>query len=324
MAAPSFTEGNLLRVGGHDFHCEDPPRTTPPGQFPVHKNPDLVENYIATIEELRPSRIVELGINRGGSTALISELARPEKLVAIELDEIPVAILTEYVEREGLTSTVRPHYGVDQSDRSRLAEIMRAEFGSTPIDLVFDDASHLYEQSRSSFETIFPLLRPDGVYVIEDWRCQHRYADSVPADANHLSERQQQAIIRRMEALDADRLAPVVPLAPCAGAGAGTGLVDRRRRRGDRRLRLDGGPPGPRPPRRRDVSRRRPLRRPLLPVGGRNPAMTARWCGRARSGQWVDDAGGEPGAAAQQRRGRHASRQASSPRCTRPRAGSGT
>ncbi len=216
MAAPSFTEGNLLRVGGHDFHCEDPPRTTPPGQFPVHKNPDLVENYIATIEELRPSRIVELGINRGGSTALISELARPEKLVAIELDEIPVAILTEYVEREGLTSTVRPHYGVDQSDRSRLAEIMRAEFGSTPIDLVFDDASHLYEQSRSSFETIFPLLRPDGVYVIEDWRCQHRYADSVPADANHLSERQQQAIIRRMEALDADRLAPVVPLSRLA------------------------------------------------------------------------------------------------------------
>jgi SAM-dependent methyltransferase len=38
-----------------------------------------------------------------------------------------------------------------------------------PLDLVFDDASHFYRFSKVSFETLFPLLRPGGLYVIEDW-----------------------------------------------------------------------------------------------------------------------------------------------------------
>ncbi len=210
--APTFTDTNLLRVGGHDFHCEHPAGTTPPGRFAVLKNPDLVENYIGTIHDLRPARIVELGINRGGSTALLSELARPEKLVAVELNENPVAILDRYIAQEELTDVVRPYYGVDQSDRSRLAEIMTAEFAGAPIDLVVDDASHRYEQSRSSFETLFPLLRSGGLFVIEDWRCQHRFADGLAVGDEHLSDHQRDAITRRLEAIEAGRAGPEVPL----------------------------------------------------------------------------------------------------------------
>ena len=31
------------------------------------------------------------------------------------------------------------------------------------------DASHWLEETRTSFEILFPRLRPGGVYVIEDW-----------------------------------------------------------------------------------------------------------------------------------------------------------
>ena len=41
------------------------------------------------------------------------------------------------------------------------------------IDLVIDDASHMYHPARTSFEAIFPYLRPGGVYVIEDWCWSH-------------------------------------------------------------------------------------------------------------------------------------------------------
>lgn len=37
------------------------------------------------------------------------------------------------------------------------------------MDLVVDDASHFYEQTKTSFQTLFPLVRPGGMYIIEDW-----------------------------------------------------------------------------------------------------------------------------------------------------------
>lgn len=35
--------------------------------------------------------------------------------------------------------------------------------------MVIDDASHTYELTRKSFEILFPLLKPGGLYIIEDW-----------------------------------------------------------------------------------------------------------------------------------------------------------
>ena len=43
---------------------------------------------------------------------------------------------------------------------------------------MIDDASHLYEPSLASFETLFPLLRPGGTYIIEDWKWEHEVVDA--------------------------------------------------------------------------------------------------------------------------------------------------
>jgi hypothetical protein len=74
---------------------------------------------------------VELGIAAGGSTALISLLAQPRKLVACELNEVPVQALTEFIDARRATDVVRPLLRVDQSDCVRLAEIVDAEFCRT-------------------------------------------------------------------------------------------------------------------------------------------------------------------------------------------------
>lgn len=132
-----------------------------------------VEQYLRFLEEVRPRRIFELGIYDGGSTAFLVQIARPDKIVAIDVNERRCAALDEFVASRQLETVVATHYGVDQADAERIIEIADHEFGSEPLDLVIDDASHLVDETRTSFGVLFPRLRPGGWYVIEDWSWAH-------------------------------------------------------------------------------------------------------------------------------------------------------
>jgi hypothetical protein len=132
-----------------------------------------VQQLLALIDELAPSRIVELGIFRGGSAALLAAAARPVKLSAIELETEPVQALERFIEDRDLASVLMQHYGVDQGDAAQLAAAIDADHGDEPLDLVVDDASHLYRETRCSFELLFARLRPGGRYIIEDWGWAH-------------------------------------------------------------------------------------------------------------------------------------------------------
>lgn len=168
-----FTDDQHLRIGECDFFCDDALRSTPPGHLGLMKTREMVEGYTTLCTDPDPRAVVELGINKGGSTAMLAELLQPDRLVAIELDARPARALTEYIERRSLQEVVRPHYGVNQSDQARLRQIIDDELGDAPLDLVVDDASHVYDPTVASFEVLFPRLRPGGRYVIEDWRWQH-------------------------------------------------------------------------------------------------------------------------------------------------------
>lgn len=176
---PAFVDDHHLRIGETDFYCAFPFDDAPEGYLQVMKGRELVERYIALIQELRPRVAVELGIRRGGSTALLSELIKPDKLIALELTSRPAPALRDYVASRDLAEVVRPFYGVDQSDRPRVSQILDEELGARPIDLVVDDASHLYAETRSSFEVLFPRVRPGGRFVIEDWNGRHLLADRM-------------------------------------------------------------------------------------------------------------------------------------------------
>jgi Methyltransferase domain len=113
--------------------------------------------------------IFELGIWDGGSTAFWFEYFRPDKLIAIDyLDRVDDPAFQAYVEDQNLSTKLKTYWRTDQSDRERLRSIVADEF-STPLDLVIDDASHELHATRASFETLFPLLRPGGMYLVEDW-----------------------------------------------------------------------------------------------------------------------------------------------------------
>jgi SAM-dependent methyltransferase len=166
-------DGPHLNVDGVDFLVAlFRADLTTAERFVVWKSQPLLEASLELIDGLQATRIVELGIAQGGSAALFALYAQPEHLVAVDLSPDPIFPLQDLIDRRGLGPSVHVTYGVDQADRSSLGPCL-APFGDEPIDLVLDDASHRFDETLASFNHLFPLLRPGGVYAVEDWDWAH-------------------------------------------------------------------------------------------------------------------------------------------------------
>lgn len=127
-------------------------------------------NIYRSLARLQPKRVLEFGVFQGGSVVFFEKLFQPERLVGIELSTKAIPALEAHLARG---SAIRPYFGVSQSDRPGVEKIIASEFPEG-LDLIVDDASHLYDHSKASFEISFPFLKPGGVYVIEDWAWSHK------------------------------------------------------------------------------------------------------------------------------------------------------
>lgn len=136
------------------------------------KNRGSLADYAKVLPSVSPRNVLEFGIFQGGSPALFSLWLELEKFVGIDISP-PIAAFDSLCRRHGLERTICSHYGVSQTDRAAIESIIRSEFGMSPIDLIIDDASHLYRHSKRTFEIAFPFLKPGGCYVIEDWGWAH-------------------------------------------------------------------------------------------------------------------------------------------------------
>ena len=175
MTSIQWLDDETARIDDVEFVCTARRISSTPDRFFLAKRPDLVSRYARFLEDHNPSTMIELGVLQGGSTAFAALAHHPSKLMAFERSPERVEALDTLLERKALTSTVRVHYGIDQADRSTLHDHLTAEGIGTrqTIDLVVDDASHLVEPTRASFETLFPFLRPGGIYIVEDWAWAH-------------------------------------------------------------------------------------------------------------------------------------------------------
>jgi len=137
--------------------------------FKIKVLTDQYAKFLSLRRDFRPENVFELGIWDGGSVAFWFECFRPKKHVAVDLaTREDSSYFRRYVSSRGLANRIKTYWETDQEDSAKLKQIVAAEF-SGPLDLVIDDASHLYGPTKASFETLFPLLRPGGYYLIEDW-----------------------------------------------------------------------------------------------------------------------------------------------------------
>jgi SAM-dependent methyltransferase len=144
--------------------------------FVFYKTKSLVDQY-AQFWTTRPpflaQNVFELGLWDGGSAAFWFEYFQPRKHVGIDFSQRgDSAYFQRYLAARGLAQRIATYWAVNQSDSAQLRAIVQKEFDG-PLDLVIDDASHMYSPTKASFETLFPLLRPGGLYIIEDWAWAH-------------------------------------------------------------------------------------------------------------------------------------------------------
>lgn len=145
----------------------------------LRKNREITNRYLELAGEFPQCRMVEVGVDRGGSTAFFTKLLQPEKLIALELSNQPVKFISDFLAEHDKEGRVSINWGVDQSDPKVVPGILDRAFGSDPLDLVVDDASHMLVPSTATFEMLFPRLRPGGLYILEYWSGDHLWERQV-------------------------------------------------------------------------------------------------------------------------------------------------
>jgi predicted O-methyltransferase YrrM len=149
----------------------------------VHKPPAFIAKIDMLLQAVAPRRMAEIGVFHGGSTVYWQWQYDLELLIAFE-KEAAAPPLTRYLRRNGLSDRVRVHFGVSQDDAARMRAALLCDLGGELLDVVNDDASHQYAQTRTTVETLLPFVRSGGLYIIEDWAWGHRSTRPVEAWAD--------------------------------------------------------------------------------------------------------------------------------------------
>lgn len=111
-----------------------------------------------------PLRMLEIGVNQGGSLELWRKYLGPEAVI-YGIDIEPDCI-------NSANSGCEVRIG-SQADHGFLETVV-AEMGG--LDIVLDDGSHVASHQRASFECLFPRVAADGLYICEDLITSYRAA----------------------------------------------------------------------------------------------------------------------------------------------------
>jgi hypothetical protein len=101
-------------------------------------------------------RMLEIGVDEGGSMRLWRDYFGSQAVL------FGVDINPSCKHLNGIDAQIRIG---SQDDASFLKHVV-AEMGG--VDVVVDDGSHIAAHQRQSFNTLFPLLNPNGIYICED------------------------------------------------------------------------------------------------------------------------------------------------------------
>lgn len=142
-------------------------------RFVLVKEAGYLNRCVDRFTRLAPRNIVEIGIYQGGSAVFWNLVLCPERHLVFDLYDRSVERLRDFAAGDAQHGRLDIRFGVDQSDGDAVAAAVRETFEDEAIDLIIDDASHSYPETRAAFETLFPRLRPGGTYVIEDWGWAH-------------------------------------------------------------------------------------------------------------------------------------------------------
>ena len=135
----------------------------------LEKSSDKWALYLRVYESLfapfrdRALSILEIGVQNGGFTEVLAAyFSNAECIVGCDIDE-----------KCGLLEFSDPRISLVVGDASDSATIGRVAEISDSFGIVIDDGSHTSKDIIATFCRVFPMLREDGVYVVEDVHCSY-------------------------------------------------------------------------------------------------------------------------------------------------------
>jgi predicted O-methyltransferase YrrM len=121
----------------------------------IHK----LRHYLPIYEQAlgHTERMLEIGVDRGGSLQMWRQYLPDATIVGLDINPK----ITQY---DDAARDIHVRVG-DQTDTAFLSSVLE-EFGT--FDTVLDDGGHTPHQMITSFQYLFPRLKPGGVYIVED------------------------------------------------------------------------------------------------------------------------------------------------------------
>lgn len=145
---------------------------TGPDGVVLLKPPDWIAMYCDLVEREKVRRVLELGVWQGGMAVFFPSFEPELRYMGVDFSPEIEPLRKVIADMPAIRDRVRIDFRTSQADPSLPARV-REHFGSPDLDLVVDDASHMYKESRRSFELFFPMLRPGAAYIVEDWAWAH-------------------------------------------------------------------------------------------------------------------------------------------------------
>lgn len=125
----------------------------------THNNPSQshweMNQLLLILEKISPKRILEIGTHMGGSTRVWRDVFSPELLIGVNNTD-------EMVDKTGIDFIQG-----DSTEDVVIHEIGKKLDGK-PLDFVFLDGSHYYDDVLSDFETYSKMVRPGGIIGFHD------------------------------------------------------------------------------------------------------------------------------------------------------------
>jgi len=119
-----------------------------------HDYLDFYEMFLAPLRQAQAT-ILEIGILNGASLKTWVDYFPKAKIIGVDISPA-----TKFHEGGRVV--------VEILDQSNIEELTQLAMKYGPFDLIIEDGSHMWEHQITSLRTLFPFLKKDGIYIVED------------------------------------------------------------------------------------------------------------------------------------------------------------
>tara|TARA_B100001250_G_scaffold339302_1_gene306626 strand:- start:443 stop:1255 length:813 start_codon:yes stop_codon:yes gene_type:complete len=125
---------------------------------------EIYESYFSKIRHDK-LKILEIGIADGKSLLTWSDYFENSQIIGIDIHNINI------VEKKLDRKNIEIHQG-SQSDKNFINEIIKKY---SDFDIIIDDGSHISKDVKASFDLLFPALKNNGLYIVEDMQTSYNH-----------------------------------------------------------------------------------------------------------------------------------------------------